>query len=51
MITNTALWKSIRAGFQDMKEHQEMTKRVMSIIKGEKDLEPKEIRRDRSQSN
>ena len=51
MITNSALWKSIRIGFQDMKEHQEMTKRVMSIIKGEKNLEAKKTRRNRPQGN
>ena len=51
MITNTPLWKSIRAGFQDMKEHKEITERVMAIIKGEKNLGPHETGRSRKKGD
>ena len=41
MITKTNFWKTIRLGFKDMKQNQEMTEKVMAIIKGEKNFESK----------
>ena len=41
MITKTDFWKTIRKGFKEMRQHQEITDKVMAIIKGEKNFEPK----------
>ena len=38
MITKTDFWKAISLGFKDMKQNQEMTEKVMAIIKGEKNF-------------
>ena len=45
MITKTDFWKAISLGFKDMKQSQEMTERVMAIIKGEKNFESKKAGR------
>tara|TARA_A100001391_G_scaffold152264_1_gene110075 strand:+ start:472 stop:627 length:156 start_codon:yes stop_codon:yes gene_type:complete len=47
MITKTSFWKTIRLGFKDMKQNQEITEKVMAIIKGEKNFESKNVGRSR----
>ena len=51
MITKTSFWKTIRLGFKDMKQNQEITEKVMAIIKGEKNFESKNAGRSRKKDN
>jgi hypothetical protein len=51
MITKTDFWKTIRLGLKDLKHSQEVTEKVMAIIKGEKNFEPKKVGRGSSQSD
>lgn len=51
MITKTDFWKAISLGLKDMKQNQEMTEKVMAIIKGEKNFESKKAGRGSSQSD
>ncbi len=51
MITKTDFWKTIRKGFDEMRQHQEITNKVMAIIKGEKNFESKNTGRSGKKSN